>query len=297
MSGTLTDTTARRVLEAQLLEQAFHDELTGLANRALFKDRLEHALSRRSTGRRLVGLLYLDVDRFKTVNDSLGHTAGDSLLLAIADRLRSVLRPEDTIARLGGDEFGILVEEIHLPDEALAVAERVLSAFEEPFELLGRQMTVRASVGVVVAVAGDRTGDDLLRDADVAMYRAKVGGRGSYALFEPSMQAEVAARMELEADLRHAVEERAADSPTSRSCRSRIIGSSASRPWPAGTTRREAMCPRCVFIPCAEESGLIVALGRWVLRQACEDVAASAVRAGQPPALRLSVNVSPAPAE
>ncbi len=293
MSGTLTDTTARRILEAQLLEQAFHDELTGLANRALFKDRLEHALARRSTGRRLVGLLYLDVDRFKTVNDSLGHTAGDTLLLAIAGRLRSVLRPEDTIARLGGDEFGILVEEIHLPDEALAVAERVLSAFAEPFELLGRQMTVRASVGVVVAGAGDRTGDDLLRDADVAMYRAKVGGRGSYALFEPSMQAEVAARMELEADLRHAVEEQLltiAYQPIVSLPDHRIVGVEALARWhhPA-----RGNVPPLVFIPCAEESGLIVELGRWVLRQACEDVAGERRSSRAAAGLRLSVNVSP----
>ena len=206
MSGTLTDITDRRALEERLVVQAFHDDLTGLANRALFKDRLDHALTRRVQGNRMVGLLYLDVDRFKTVNDSLGHTAGDALLQTIAARLRSVLRPEDTIARLGGDEFAILVEDVRLPDETVSLAKRVLTAFDEPFDLDGRQMPIRASVGVVVTPVGERTGDDLLRDADVAMYRAKIGGRGSYALFEPSMQADVAARMELESDLRAAVE-------------------------------------------------------------------------------------------
>jgi diguanylate cyclase (GGDEF)-like protein len=293
MSGTLTDVTARRVLEERLLVQAFHDELTGLANRALFKDRLEHALTRRLQTHRLVGLLYLDVDRFKTVNDSLGHTAGDALLIAIAHRLRSVLRPEDTIARLGGDEFAILVEDVRLPDETLALAERVLSAFEAPFDLEGRQMTVRSSVGVVVASSGDRTADDLLRDADVAMYRAKVGGRGSYALFEPSMQSEVAARMELEADLRDAVEREmltVAYQPIVSLPDGRTVGVEALARWQHPV---RGNVPPLVFIPCAEDSGLIVALGRWMLRRACADVAELRRSNGAARDLRLSVNVSP----
>jgi diguanylate cyclase (GGDEF)-like protein/PAS domain S-box-containing protein len=292
MSGTLTDITARRALEERLLVQAFHDDLTGLANRALFKDRLEHALTRRMNGR-MVGVLYLDIDRFKTVNDSLGHTAGDSLLLAIAGRLRSVLRPEDTIARLGGDEFAILVEDVRLPDETVSLAKRVLTAFDEPFDLDGRQMPIRASVGVVVTSAGERTGDDLLRDADVAMYRAKVGGRGSYALFEPSMQADVAARMELESDLRAAVETETlslAYQPIVTLPDGEIVGVEALARWEH--PNHGAVSP-LVFITCAEDAGLIVALGRWVLRRACADVAA--LRKSTPGArdLRLSVNVSP----
>ncbi len=293
MSGTLTDITARRALEERLLVQAFHDDLTGLANRALFKDRLEHALARRAQNRRLVGLLYLDVDRFKTVNDSFGHTAGDALLQAIANRLRSVLRPEDTIARLGGDEFAVLVEDVRLPDETLALAERILAAFDAPFELVGRKITVHSSIGVVVASTGERTGDELLRDADVAMYRAKVGGRGSYALFEPSMQAEVAARMELESDLRHAVEKELltlAYQPIVTLPGGRIVGVEALARW-VDPDRGDV--PPLVFIPCAEDSGLIVALGRWVLRRACADVAG--LRRSSPAAgeLRLSVNISP----
>ena len=293
MSGTLTDITARRALEERLLVQAFNDELTGLANRALFKDRLEHALTRRAVTRRMVGLLYLDVDRFKTVNDSLGHNAGDALLKAIADRLHSVLRPEDTIARLGGDEFAILVEDVRLPDQILALAERVLASFEAPFDLVGRQVTVQSSIGVVVAPAGDRTADHLLRDADVAMYRAKVGGRGSYALFEPSMQAEVAARMELESDLRHAVDHELltlAYQPIVSLVDGSVAGVEALARW--NHPERGNVAP-LVFIPCAEDSGLIVALGRWVLRKACSDVAK--LRRSNPAAraLRLSVNVSP----
>ena len=210
MSGTLTDITERRVLEERLLTQAFHDDLTGLANRALFKDRVEHALTRRSTGKRLVGLLFLDLDRFKTVNDSLGHTVGDELLVAIGERLHAALRPEDTIARLGGDEFAILIEEVSTPQEVLELAESISATFDAPFRSDEREITIRCSIGVVVAEGGHRTVDDLLRDADVAMYRAKLSGRGSYALFEPSMQAEVAARLELESDLREAIAQRAA---------------------------------------------------------------------------------------
>ena len=293
MSGTLTDITTRRALEERLLVQAFHDDLTGLANRALFKDRLEHALTRREQSSRLVGLLYLDVDRFKTVNDSLGHTAGDALLQAIAARLRSVLRPEDTIARLGGDEFAILVEDVRLPDETLALAKRVLGAFDLPFDLDGRQMSIRASVGVVVTGGGERTGDDLLRDADVAMYRAKIGGRGSYAMFEPSMQADVAARMELESDLRAAVEAESltlAYQPIVTLPDGHIIGVEALARWEHPD--RGAVSP-LVFIACAEDAGLIITLGRWVLRRACADVAE--LRRSSPAAqhLRLSVNVSP----
>jgi diguanylate cyclase (GGDEF)-like protein len=293
MSGTLTDITARRALEERLLIQAFHDDLTGLANRALFKDRLEHALTRRVQGNRLVGVLYLDVDRFKTVNDSLGHTAGDALLQAIAARLRSVLRPEDTIARLGGDEFAILVEDVRLPDETVALAKRVLTAFDDSFELDGRQMSIRASVGVVVTAVGERTADDLLRDADVAMYRAKVGGRGSYAMFEPSMQADVAARMELESALRAAVEAEAltlAYQPIVSLPEGYVVGVEALARW--DRPGLGSVSP-LVFIPCAEDAGLIIALGRWVLRRACGDIAD--LRRSSPEArdLRLSINVSP----
>ncbi|HEX4897043.1 MAG TPA: EAL domain-containing protein [Candidatus Limnocylindrales bacterium] len=293
ISGTLTNVTIRRELEQRLVTQAFHDDLTGLANRALFKDRVGHALTRRAAGRELVAVLFLDLDRFKTVNDSLGHTVGDALLVAIGERLRLVLRPADTIARLGGDEFAILVEDIGTPQEALGLAERVTAAFAQPFRPARREITIGCSVGVVLASGGHRTADDLLRDADVAMYRAKISGRGSYALFEPSMQAEVAARVELETDLRQAIEhERLAlvYQPIVDLKDGRIVAVEALARW---SHVLRGVVPPSVFIPSAEESGLILPLGAWVLRRACLDIAALRAAGGAAVNIRLSVNLSP----
>lgn len=293
LTGTLTDVTARRRLEERLVKQAFHDDLTGFANRALFKDRVEHALTRRANGRRLVALLFLDLDRFKTVNDSLGHTVGDGLLVGIAGRLHTVVRPEDTIAWLGGDEFGILVEDMSMPQEALALAERISAAFDSPFPLDERAITIRCSIGVVLASGGHRTADDLIRDADVAMYRAKGRGHGSYALFEPSMQAEVAARLELESDLREAIEHERltlAYQPIVELQGRRIVGVEALARW---SHPERGNVPPSVFIPSAEESGLIIPLGTWVLRRACLDLADLRRRGGAARDLRLSMNLSP----
>ncbi|MGZ8511834.1 MAG: putative bifunctional diguanylate cyclase/phosphodiesterase [Candidatus Limnocylindria bacterium] len=293
MSGTLTDITQRRVLEERLVMQAFHDGLTGLANRALFKDRVEHALTRRSQDRRMVGLLFLDLDRFKTVNDSLGHTVGDGLLVAIGERLHDALRPEDTIARLGGDEFAILVDDVTAPQQVLELAERISATFDLPFTANAHEITIRCSIGVVVASGGHRTADDLLRDADVAMYRAKVSGRGSYALFEPSMQAQVAARLELEADLREAIHEERltlAYQPIVDLPDGRIVSVEALARW-SHPARGDV--PPAVFIPSAEESGLILPLGAWVLRRACLDLADLRRAGGAAADLRLSVNLSP----
>jgi diguanylate cyclase (GGDEF)-like protein/PAS domain S-box-containing protein len=293
MSGTLMDVTARRELEGRLVIQAFHDDLTGLANRALFKDRVEHALAPRSKVSRLVGLLFLDLDRFKTVNDSLGHTVGDGLLIAIGGRLQAAMRPEDTIARLGGDEFAILVEDVSGPQQVLELAERISGTFDTPFRAAEREITIRCSIGVVVASGAQRSADDLLRDADVAMYRAKVSGRGSYALFEPSMQAEVAARLELESDLREAIEHErltVAYQPIVELRTGRIVAIEALARW--SHPERGDVSP-AVFIPSAEESGLILSLGAWVLRRACLDVADLRRLGGAASDLGLSVNMSP----
>ncbi|MDP9468132.1 MAG: EAL domain-containing protein [Chloroflexota bacterium] len=293
MYGTLMDVTARRELEARLARQAFHDDLTGLANRALFKDRVEHALTRQARSPRLVGLLFLDLDRFKTVNDSLGHLVGDGLLIAIGKRLHASLREEDTIARLGGDEFAILIDDVTSPKEVLALAERISAVFGTPFKLGEREITIRCSIGVVVASGGHRTADDLLRDADVAMYRAKAQGRGSYALFEPSMQAEIAARVQLETDLREAIEHEGlavAYQPIVDLANGRMVAVEAlARWWHPG---RGNVLPS-VFIPSAEESGLIFPLGAWVLHRACRDLADLREAGGAAADLRLSVNLSP----
>lgn len=293
MSGTLTDVTVRRELEERLVQQAFHDDLTGLANRALFKDRVEHTLTRRSHGRQSVALLFLDLDRFKTVNDSLGHTVGDGLLIAIAGRLHTVLRPEDTIARLGGDEFAILADDIGAPSDVVVLAERVLTAFDSPFRLDGREISIRCSIGIVLTGSGESTADDLLRDADVAMYRAKVTGRGSYALFEPSMQAEVAARQELESELREAIDHERLTlvyQPIVDLRDGSIVAVEALARWSHPV--RGDVAPG-IFIPTAEESGLILPLGRWVLRRACLDLAALRQSGGTAADLRLAVNLSP----
>ncbi len=293
MSGTLTDITARRKLEERLVMQAFHDDLTGLANRALFKDRVEHALARRSQDRPLVGLLFLDLDRFKTVNDSFGHPAGDRLLIAVGERLQAALRPEDTIARVGGDEFAILVEDVTGPQRVLELAERISAAFDKPFRSDSRDVTIGCSIGGVVGSGRHRTAEDLLRDADVAMYRAMVSGRGSYVLFEPSMQAEVAARMELESDLREAIEHERltlAYQPIVDLRDGHVVAVEALARWMHPT---RGAVPPSVFIPSAEESGLIIPLGAWVLRRACLDVAALRRGGGAARDLRLSVNLSP----
>jgi len=293
MSGTLTNITARHELEQRLLGQAFHDELTGLANRALFRDRVEHALARRLSERQLVGLLFLDLDRFKAVNDSFGHTAGDRLLVAIAARLRAAIRPEDTIARFGGDEFAVLLESASSPHDVLAMAERISAIFDLPFRVEERDITVRSSIGVVIAAAGHRTADDLLRDADVAMYRAKVTGRGSYALFEPSMQAAVAGRLQLEADLREAIDHERltlAYQPIVDLRDGRIVAVEALARW---THPERGEVPPSVFIPSAEESGLIVPLGAWILRRACLDLATLRQSGGTARGIRLNVNMSP----
>ncbi len=237
--------------------------------------------------------MFLDLDRFNTVNDSLGHSVGDELLVAIGERLLATLRPEDTVGRLGGDEFAILVEDVGTPQDALELAERISATFDAPFRADEREVTISCSIGVVVASSGHRTADDLLRDADVAMYRAKVSSSGSYALFEPSMRAEVAARLALESDLRESIELEQltlAYQPIVDLRDGRIVAVEALARWSHPT---RGNVPPSVFIPSAEESGLIVPLGAWVLRRACLDVASLRQAGGAAADLRVSVNLSP----
>ncbi|MCV0403844.1 MAG: EAL domain-containing protein [Chloroflexi bacterium] len=282
------DITERKDLERQLLHEAFHDPLTGLANRALFIDRVQHALAKR--GPRSVAVLFLDLDDFKTINDSLGHAAGDQVLTAVAERFRGALRPEDTVCRLGGDEFAILLE---TSDPALftTVAERLTDALRSPFEVVGKQVHLAGSIGI--ALSGPETGsaDELLRNADVAMYTAKSRGKGRTELFEASMHAAALNRLELKADLEQAIargELRLRYQPVFDLQRGELSGFEALLRW-RHPVRGEVM-PND-FIPLAEETGLIVPIGEWVLEQACRQAQAWNATGARP--LHVSVNISP----
>jgi diguanylate cyclase (GGDEF)-like protein len=266
--------------------QAFHDSLTGLPNRAAFLDRHEHALAIAERSGSEVGVLFLDLDRFKTVNDSLGHAAGDELLVAVAERLQSCLRDGDTPARFGGDEFAVLLEGVSGTEEAEAVAERVLEKMRRPFSVHGRQLIVSASAGISTAT---RRGADVLRDADLAMYRAKTGGRDRHAIFEPEMHEALVEQLELEADLRGALERDefvVHYQPIVDLASGDILGAEALVRWEHPT--RGLLAPGA-FIPLAEETQMIVPIGRRVLRAACEQAVRWLERHGE---LTMAVNLS-----
>jgi diguanylate cyclase (GGDEF)-like protein len=295
-----TQVAERERAEARLAHQAFHDALTGLANRVLFRDRVEHALARAGRQAERVTVLFVDLDGFKTVNDSLGHATGDRLLVAVAERLLNATRGCDTVARLGGDEFAVLLENVRDDGDAVRVAERVGSALAAPFAVDGAELVVGASVGIARAAAAEQEPDEpgaradaLLRDADVAMYRAKAQGKGRYAIFEPHMHEVALERLAVEAELRLALQRgefRLVYQPVVQLADRRLTGVEALLRW--DSPRRGTIAPD-VFIPVAEETGLIVPLGRWVLMEACRQGAVwlGAQRGGAAP-LTMSVNVS-----
>jgi diguanylate cyclase (GGDEF)-like protein len=273
--------------------QSLHDSLTGLPNRALFLDRLSHAGERsaRQSGMPFT-VLFIDVDDFKVVNDSLGHLVGDRLLTAVAERISSCLRSQDTVARLGGDEFAVLLEGSSV-QEAAAAADRVLQALHEPFALVdGQYVHVSASIGLVTTSGGREQPEELLRDADVAMYRAKVEGKHRFVVFEPEMRDRLQARTELESELRQAV---AAEQfavhyqPVVDAARRTVVSTEALLRWEH--PRRGLVSP-AEFVPLAEDTGLIVALGSFVLREACRQTAEWR-RSPELADLTVSVNLSP----
>ncbi|MCL4821926.1 MAG: EAL domain-containing protein [Vicinamibacteria bacterium] len=291
MAGSQTDVSRQKRAEARLLHDALHDALTGLANRTLFMDRLEQALARtRRRADSLLAAVYLDLDQFKVVNDSLGHTVGDGLLVAVARRIQSCLRPGDTVARIGGDEFAVFVEDVDDVSQALRIAERIHEEFLVPFHPGGHEVYATASLGLVLTGGAYERAGELLRDADIAMYRAKRSGRGRTEIFDTSMHAAAAARHRLENDLRRAVERgelRLAFQPIVRLADGTVASLEALVRW-QHPVRGLLMPPE--FIPVAEEMGAIVPVGEWVLQEACRCL--RAWRDAVPEAADVSVSVN-----
>jgi diguanylate cyclase (GGDEF)-like protein/PAS domain S-box-containing protein len=267
------DVSERIRLESDLRHQAFHDSLTGLANRALFQDRLQHAVERLDRTGGAIGVLFLDLDNFKAVNDGRGHGAGDNMLRAAAERLRGTVRTGDTLARLGGDEFAVLLESTD-PAMPRNTAERILDALRLPFPVPGGEGGIRASVGIVVATDPGIAPDELLRDADIAMYAAKSAGKDRSETFHPGLHRQVISRLQLEADLARALEDEELAvhyQPIVDLSSGEVRGVEALMRW--NHPHRGLLLP-AEFIPIAESTGLIVPMGRWLFRRACLDVRA-----------------------
>lgn len=268
---TLEGVRKLRTANEQLEHQAFHDPLTRLANRALFAERLEHAMVRAGDGS--VAVLFLDLDNFKTVNDTLGHAAGDALLVAASERLLTCVRREDTIARLGGDEFTVLLEDMRDPSDAARMAERICEALRIPFELGDQRVSVSSSIGIALDTDRSHRPDDLLREADLAMYRAKSGGKARFEIFDTDMGERAMERLELETELRRAVQHGELVlnyEPIVSLPNETLVGLEAvlqwRHPWRGLLAAQD-------FQPIAEETGIVLDLGRWALEQACLDAA------------------------
>ncbi|HVN77195.1 MAG TPA: EAL domain-containing protein [Thermoanaerobaculaceae bacterium] len=293
VAGSLTDITARKRAEEQLLHDALYDALTQLPNRTLFLDHLGLAMEQsRRRKDAMVALLFIDLDRFKNINDSLGHSVGDELLVELARRLTRFLRPGDTVARLGGDEFAILLNDIHGPGDATRVAERVQDLMREKLVIGGREVFTSASIGVALSNPSYRAPEEILRDADTAMYRAKAAGRGCYQVFDQTMHRSVVALLKLETELRQAVEKNQFlmhYQPIVSLEDKRIVGFEGLVRW---LHPERGLISPSRFIGVAEETGLIVPLGWWVLEQACRHARDwQRVVPAEPP-LYVSVNVS-----
>ncbi|HEV8431781.1 MAG TPA: PAS domain S-box protein, partial [Thermoanaerobaculia bacterium] len=284
------DVTERHFAEAQIEYQAYHDTMTGLPNRALFRDRLTVALAHARRTHTPVAVMFLDLDSFKLVNDTLGHSLGDELLKVIATRLKSVLREEDTIARMGGDEFTVLVANISSPDDAPVIAQKVLDAVAQPARVEGHELYVTTSIGIALYPNDGDSAESLLKNADNAMYRAKELGRNLYQLCTPEMNRRANERLSLENALRRAIDRgefRLQYQPQIRIEDGAIVGMEALLRW----NRGDQVIGPAKFIPVAEETRLIVEIGEWALREACRQ--ARLWQQGRFPDLRMSVNLSP----
>jgi len=291
MAGSQTDITEQRRIRDSLAQAAQHDPLTDLPNRTLFRELLQHAI-RQNARQSAPGyaVLFIDLDDFKQVNDTYGHVVGDRFLAAIAGRLQAELRPGDSLARLGGDEFAVLVEDFDTHGAVVAIAERLQRALDEPIRISNQDLPASASIGIVVGTSSYHSVDAILRDADIAMYRAKAAGRGGHELFDPAMYASALSRLRIETELRRALEKNALTvfyQPIVQLPSSEICGVEALVRWERADGR---VAQPLEFIPIAEETGLVVPLTYQVLREACHQVAAWQQMYERP--LDLSVNIS-----
>jgi diguanylate cyclase (GGDEF)-like protein len=276
MVGTVQDVTARKEAEQALRDKdahleyiAYHDVLTGLANRALLMDRLRHAASRANRAGSRMALLFIDLDRFKTINDSLGHAIGDAVLQAAAGRLKSLVRDEDTLSRLGGDEFVVLLENVRDGQGAATVAEKLIQALEKVLHIGDYPLHISASIGISVYPEDGRDAETLLKHADAAMYKSKERGRNTFQFYEQGITERAMRRIQLEARLRSAFEQRALElhyQPLVCLDTGRMCGAEALLRW---HDPQEGAIPPDHFIPLAEDTGLIIPLGEWVVREAC----------------------------
>jgi diguanylate cyclase (GGDEF)-like protein/PAS domain S-box-containing protein len=287
------DISARRRAEAELYHNAYHDSLTQLANRTHFNEQLNRAIARAQRhAEQRFAVMYLDFDRFKMVNDSLGHKAGDELLVHLARRLQASLRPTDVIARLGGDEFAILLEDLHHERDAIELTERIQRELSRPFQLGDMEVGITASIGITFSSNDYGSAEEIIRDADIAMYKAKSRGKAQYALFDSSLHQHVAAQLKLESELRRALalgdQMSLVYQPIYALREQRLIGFEALVRW--RHPERGSMDP-AAFVPVAEETGLIIPLGNWVLAQACQQMRRWRDAYGNH-SLRVSVNVS-----